>query len=123
MGFHSVKRNVPVLFDSGLCTLRGGRKGGAHRQGLGRSRGGFSTKIHLRANAYGLPIGLTLTPGEAHDSTAYAGLMDERDSDPGILLADRGYDSDAIRQDVRDRGGQPEIPPRLDRGRDAELRL
>jgi hypothetical protein len=31
--------------------------------------------------------------------------MDERDSDPGILLADRGYDSGAIRQDIRDRGG------------------
>ena len=35
-------------------------------------------------------------PGEAHDSTAYVDLLEERDSDPGILLADRGYDSDAI---------------------------
>ena len=41
--------------------------------------------------------------------------MEERDSDPGILLADRGYDSDAIRQDVRDRGGQPEIPTKRNR--------
>jgi transposase len=41
--------------------------------------------------------------------------MEERDSDPGILLADRGYDSDVIRQDVRDRGGQPEIPSRRNR--------
>ena len=48
-----------------------------------------------------------MTPGEAHDSTAYAELMDERDSDPGILLADRGYDSDAIHQNFRDRCGQP----------------
>jgi len=101
--------------------MRGRRKSGSsplashHRQGLGRSRGGFSTKIHLRCNAYGLPIGLTLTPGQAHDSTAYAGLMDERDSDPGILLAERGYDSDDIRQDVRDRGGQPEIPTKRSR--------
>ncbi|MFT8247351.1 IS5 family transposase [Roseomonas sp. BN140053] len=93
----------------------GGRKRGARRQGLGRSRGGFSTKIHLRTNAHGLPVGLTLTPGEAHDSTAYARLMEERDSDPGILLADRGYDSDAIRQDARARGGRPEIPTRRNR--------
>ena len=41
--------------------------------------------------------------------------MDQCDSDPGILLADRGYDSDAVRQDIRDRGGQPEIPTKRNR--------
>ena len=35
--------------------------------------------------------------------------MEERDSDLGILLADHDHDSGAIRQDTRDRGGQPEI--------------
>ncbi|KAA2211235.1 IS5 family transposase [Pseudoroseomonas oryzae] len=88
---------------------------GTHRQGLGCLHGGFSTKVHLRTDAYGLPISLTLMPGEAHDSTAYDVLMEERDNDPGILLADRGYDSDAIRQDVRDPGGQPEIPTKRNR--------
>ena len=62
-----------------------------------------------------MPIGIILSPGEAHDSTAYADLMEERDSDPGILLADRGYDSDAIRQDARDRGTIPEIPTKKNR--------
>ncbi len=95
--------------------LRRRLKKGTQSQALGRSRGGFSTKIHLRANAEGLPIGIILSPGEAHDSTAYADLMDERDSDPGILLADRGYDSDAIRQDARDRGTIPEIPTKRNR--------
>ncbi len=47
-----------------------------------------------------------MTPGGAHDSTAYAELMDEHDS---------GYDSYAIRQDVRDRGGQLEIPTKRNR--------
>ena len=56
-----------------------------------------------------------LTPGQAHDATAYADLMDERDSDPGVLLADRGYDSGAIRQDARDRGATPEIPTKRNR--------
>jgi transposase len=41
--------------------------------------------------------------------------MDERDSDPGILLADRGYDSDAIRQDAIDRGTKPEMPTKRNR--------
>jgi transposase len=56
-----------------------------------------------------------LTGGEAHDVTAYDDLMDERDSDPGALLADKGYDSDAIRQDLRDRGATPEIPTKRNR--------
>lgn len=89
--------------------------GGGRSQALGRSRGGFSTKVHLRANAEGLPIGVALTPGEAHDATAYGDLMAERDSDPGVLLADRGYDNDAIRRDARDRGATPEIPTRRNR--------
>jgi hypothetical protein len=36
--------------------------------------------------------------------------MEQRDSDPGAMLMDKGYDSDAIRQDLRDRGTAPEIP-------------
>ena len=84
-------------------------------QALGRSRGGFSTKIHVRCNAAGLPIGIVLSEGEAHDVTAYDGLMQERDSDPGAMLADKGYDSDAIRHDLRDSGATPEIPSRSNR--------
>lgn len=56
-----------------------------------------------------------LTAGEAHDLTAYDDLMAERDSDPGVLLGDKAYDSDALRQDARDRGAQPEIPTKRSR--------
>jgi transposase len=41
--------------------------------------------------------------------------MAEHDVDPEILLADRGYDSDPIREDVRARGGTPEIPTKKNR--------
>ncbi len=75
-------------------------KGGTQNQALGRSRGGFSSKIHLRVNAAGLPIAATLTPGETHDVRAYDDLMVLRDRDPGLMLADKGYDSDALRQDL-----------------------
>jgi IS5 family transposase len=67
-------------------------------------------KIHLRANLEGLPVTVTLSPGEAHDVTTYDNLMALHEADPAILLADRGYDSDAIRQDLLDRGAEPEIP-------------
>jgi hypothetical protein len=72
-------------------SLCGRHKRGAHNQALGRSRGGggVSCKIHLRVNAMGLPIALLLTAGEAHDVTAYDGLMQSRDSDPGVLVAAR----------------------------------
>jgi transposase len=56
-----------------------------------------------------------LSEGQAHDSTTYEALMDERDSDPGAMLADNGYDSDTIRQDLRDRGAAPEIPTKRNR--------
>ena len=56
-----------------------------------------------------------LSEGEAHDVTAYDELMEQRDSDPGAMLADKGYDSDAIRQDLRDRGTAPEIPTKRNR--------
>jgi transposase len=92
-----------------------GEKTEAQSQALGRSRGGFSTKIHVRCNAAGLPIGVVLSEGEAHDVTAYEELMEQRDSDPGAMLADKGYDSDAIRHDLRDSGATPEIPTKSNR--------
>jgi IS5 family transposase len=53
--------------------------------------------------------------GEAHDVTAYDGLMRQRDSDPGAMLADKGYDSDAIRHALQDSGAKPEIPTKGNR--------
>jgi transposase len=56
-----------------------------------------------------------LTGGEAHDVTAYEALMEQRDSDPGAMLGDKGYDSDAIRHDLQDRGAAAEIPTKSNR--------
>lgn len=41
--------------------------------------------------------------------------MEQRDSDPGAFWADKGYDSDALRQDLRDRGATPAIPTKRNR--------
>jgi IS5 family transposase len=48
--------------------------------------------------AEGLPIGLVITPGQAHDVTAFH-------RDPEQLLGDKGYDSEAVRQEIEDHGG------------------
>ena len=47
--------------------------------------------------------------------TGYDDLMAERGDDPGAMPADKGYDSDPVRQDLRDRGTTPEIPTKRSR--------
>jgi len=66
-------------------------------------------------NAQGLPIGTALTSGETHDVKGYQALMEEPAPEPKVLLADRGYDADAIRQDIEERGATPIIPTKKTR--------
>jgi transposase len=44
-----------------------GAKRGTYIQALGRSRGGFSTKVHLMGDAQGNPVDFVLTPGQSHE--------------------------------------------------------
>jgi len=67
--------------DPGTSACGTAQKGDSER-GPRRSRGGFSTKIHLRAEAQGLPLVITLTGGEVHDSQAYDDLMALGEDDP-----------------------------------------
>lgn len=77
---------------------------------MGRSRGGLTTKIHALVDANGLPITLKLTEGQAHDGRSAADML--TGIGPGqTLLADRAYDSDALRQSIEDQGGWANIKP------------
>ena len=103
-----------VQFDRGArpC-FGGGRKGGQKNQALGRSRGGFSTKIHLKTDFDGLPIAFLLTGGEASDSRQFETLLDiGPDIAPRAALADKGYDAKSNRDAARERGICPAIPYR-----------
>jgi transposase len=62
-----------------------------------------------------LPLVFHLTGGEAADCTAYKDLMALADDQPNAFLADKGYDSDAIRGDLKERHIKPVIPPRSNR--------
>jgi transposase len=77
---------------------------------MGRSRGGLTTKIHALVDANGLPIMLKLTEGQAHDGRSAADMLDEIGADQ-VLLADRAYDSDALRQALAVRGAWANIKP------------
>ncbi len=56
-----------------------------------------------------------MSAGQEADCSNDDALMQARDSDPAIMLGDRGYDSNPIREDLRDRGATPEIPTRRNR--------
>ncbi|MEM9092188.1 MAG: transposase [Cyanobacteria bacterium P01_F01_bin.53] len=78
--------------------------------GLGRSRGGFSTKLHLRIEGHGKPIAFLLTPVQAHDSPSFRPLMEtgkvKRPSGhikyrPKRVVGDRAYGSKTNRAYLR----------------------
>lgn len=77
---------------------------------MGRSRGGLTTKIHALVDANGLPIVLKLTEGQAHDGKSAADMLDTVIADQ-VLLADRAYDSDALRKTLAERGAWANIRP------------
>ena len=91
------------------------RKRGTREQAFGRSRGGFTCKVHCVADAHGRPVGFHLTGGEAADCTAYDVLIELPRSKPKAMLADKAYDTDAIRADLALRNIRVVIPPRSHR--------
>ena len=101
-----------VRFHGGARSrLRRWGKRGQKGQALGRSRGGFSTKIHLKSDFDGQPIAFHLTGGEAGDSPLFKLLLDlGPDVNPRAVLADKGYDAKANRALARARGIAPAIP-------------
>ncbi|MCC2975661.1 IS5 family transposase [Sphingomonas sp. PL-96] len=84
------------------------KKGGADHC-LGRSRGGLTTKIHVVVDAQGLPIRLGLTAGQTAD-TLLSHLGPRT-----IVLADKAYEADRIRELIQDQGATPNIPPKSNR--------
>lgn len=86
---------------------------GQQDQVLGRSRGGFSCKIHLKTDFDGLRIAFHLTGGEVSDSTQLETSLDIRpDIKPRAAMTDKGYDSKANRAACPERGIVPVIPHR-----------
>ncbi|HLA03057.1 MAG TPA: transposase, partial [Aestuariivirga sp.] len=61
----------------------------------------------------GLPVAVTLSGGEASDFTGFTPVLDEPGPEPKILIADKGYDSDTVREDLVRRGAEPVILHRI----------
>ncbi len=92
-----------------------GKKGALDDGGTGRSRGGLTSKIHALVDAEGRPVTLRLTAGQVHDSVEAEALLDGVLGDGSTLLADKGYDSNAIRALAEKNKSWANIPVRTNR--------
>lgn len=96
------------------------KKGGQALEKLGRSRGGFSTKRHIRCEGKGKPMTFLLSPGQRHESLFLEELMEQgavKRSGPGRprlrpvrLVGDKGYTGRRIRNYLSRRGIRLTIP-------------
>src|ERR671932_45407 len=98
----------------GAHTASAGPRDEPRSECMGRSRGGLTTKIHALVDANGLPVVLKLSEGQAHNGRSAADMLGGLRAGQ-ILLADRAYDSDMLRQSLFEQGAFANIKP-LTRG-------
>jgi transposase len=101
-----------------------GARGGQRGEALGRSRGGFSTKIHIRAEGGGKPLAFILSGGERHESRFLCALLDgghvrrlgagRPRHRPECVVGDKGYSYPSLRRLLARRGIRCVIPRRKD---------
>jgi transposase len=95
---------------SGRTSKQLDKKTTAQAEALGRSRGGFSTKIHACCDALGNPVRFILTPGQCSDHQQAAALLAK--DVPAAVIADKGYDSHHLAELIQQLGAQVVIPSR-----------
>ena len=82
-------------------------------EGLGRSRGGLSSKIHCITDGLGNPVDFILTGGEVHDNLCADALLDGKKTD--FVIADKAYDSDRTLDKIAQIEAMAVIPPKSNR--------
>lgn len=98
--------------------------GGAGGEGLGRSRGGFTTKLHLSADGRCRPLSLVVTPGQRADCTQFKPVLEKirvpklgpgrPRKNPDSIAADKAYSNGPYRDYLRRRGIRHTIPEKID---------
>lgn len=84
--------------------------GNQDEQGLGRSKGGFTSKIHAKVDALGNPLQIIVTAGQRSDYTQ-AEILLQAASD-SFVIADKGYSSKQLHAKIIAQGCKPVIPSR-----------
>lgn len=83
----------------------------AQEQAIGKSRGGNSTKVHLAVDSGGLPVYFELSGGQVHD-VSHAESLVSLSPKSEVVVADKGYDSQALREFIKSQNAQQVIPRR-----------
>lgn len=106
--------------DPGAPACRWCKGGAPETEALGRSQGGFSTKVHLKAEGQGKPLTVILTPGQQHEATVFEPLMHQGAIKrpgrgrprirPCRVAGDKGYTGRRNRAALRRRGIRQTIP-------------
>lgn len=100
-----------VFIDGSIVKAHQHSSGAAHQQktAIGKSVAGNTTKIHMAVDACGLPIHFSVTGGEVHDCKEAPELVANLPL-ADYMVADKGYDSELLRIDIREKGSIPVIP-------------
>jgi len=110
------------------------KRGDPQQEALGRSQGGFSTKIHLRAEGEGKPLVFVLTPGQCGEAPQLQRLMEAgavrplmRPGRPRLrpraLAGDKAYTGVATRALLRRRHIRAVVPRRRNERSDGRHRF
>ena len=80
---------------------------------LGRSQGGFGTKLTLVCDGEGTPLAVAVAPGQEHETQQFIPVMEEATAwpkKPAKLAGDKAFSAGWIRQWLKERGIKPVIP-------------
>jgi transposase len=100
-----------IFIDGSIVKAHQHSSGAAFEQeaAIGKSVAGNTTKIHMAVDACGLPIHFSVTGGEVHDCKEAPELVAKLPL-ANYMIADKGYDSEPLRIQMRDKGAVPIIP-------------
>ena len=87
--------------------------GGQSSQAIGRTKGGLNTKLCALVEGQGRMVAAVLAPGQMYEVDAAAPILDNLKS--VLLVGDKGFDADALRQQLLAQGCLASIPPRSGR--------
>lgn len=110
--FKSLSANSDVeweFIDGSYVKAHQHSTGAASEQAIALSRGSNTSKIHLAVDSYVLPIEFIITGGDVHDSKVANELI-ELLPQGDFVIADKNYDSKAIRDKTQERNSSPVIP-------------
>ena len=108
-----------ILIDSTIARAHacaaGAAGSDAETEALGRSKGGFTTKIHAITDGLGNPLDFILTAGQASDIGQAEALLELTPAGAEAMLGDKAYDSDTFIKAIQEKGMKAVIPPRSNR--------